>query len=180
MRRGALLEDAYAALRDVGGSIRGRLVVAFVNEAGLEEAGLDHGGLVKAFLEEAVRAGFAADRWGWALLAVLPGSLLRVQRVESRMSWRCCSTRGAASRRSLLYSLVHALVTQTLFCAASLSKDLSRQPMKCACSVKRTCMWVWARAIWHFPETMPSCFKGTEKVTFLLSLFTKGLPKPIV
>ncbi|KAK9832830.1 hypothetical protein WJX81_005036 [Elliptochloris bilobata] len=62
LRRNALLEDAYAALRDVGGSIRGRLVVTFVNEAGLEEAGLDHGGLVKAFLEEAVREGFAADR----------------------------------------------------------------------------------------------------------------------
>lgn len=72
VRRGALLEDAYAALRDVGGSVRGRLVVAFVNEAGLEEAGLDHGGLVKAFLEEAVREGFAADRWGGDLLAVLP------------------------------------------------------------------------------------------------------------
>lgn len=39
VRRGALLEDAYAALRDVGGSIRGRLVVAFVNEAGLEVCG---------------------------------------------------------------------------------------------------------------------------------------------
>jgi len=55
LRRDALLEDAYAALRDTGGAIRGRLVVTFVNEAGVLEAGLDHGGLVKAFLEE-VRA----------------------------------------------------------------------------------------------------------------------------
>lgn len=41
----------------MGGAIRGRLAVTFVNAAGAEEAGLDHGGLQKAFLEEARACG---------------------------------------------------------------------------------------------------------------------------
>jgi hypothetical protein len=43
----------------VNGAIRGRLAVTFVNAAGAEEAGLDHGGLQKAFLEEARACGGA-------------------------------------------------------------------------------------------------------------------------
>ena len=52
MRRSAILDDGYAALRNAGGSIKGRLSVSFVNVHGEMEAGLDHGGLVKEFLEE--------------------------------------------------------------------------------------------------------------------------------
>ena len=93
VRRGAVIEDGYAALRNAGEAIKGRLQVpslrcaftclhgrtetalrwcsylgfcpynsrrhaqvSFVSSMGTLEAGLDHGGLVKEFLEEA-RAG---------------------------------------------------------------------------------------------------------------------------
>ncbi len=56
MRRSAILDDGYAALRNVGSSIKGRLSVSFVNVHGEMEAGLDHGGLVKEFLEEVTRS----------------------------------------------------------------------------------------------------------------------------
>ncbi|EIE23025.1 hypothetical protein COCSUDRAFT_15978, partial [Coccomyxa subellipsoidea C-169] len=62
VRRSAILDDGYAALRNVGGSIKGRLSVSFVNVHGEMEAGLDHGGLVKEFLEEVVKAGFDVNR----------------------------------------------------------------------------------------------------------------------
>lgn len=52
MRRGAILDDGYAALHNAGSTIKGRLAVSFVNVHGELEAGLDHGGLVKEFLEE--------------------------------------------------------------------------------------------------------------------------------
>lgn len=37
--------------------MKGRLVVSFVNEQGMLEAGLDYGGLVKEFLEQVATAG---------------------------------------------------------------------------------------------------------------------------
>lgn len=36
--------------------MKGRLVVSFVNEQGMLEAGLDYGGLVKEFLEQVATA----------------------------------------------------------------------------------------------------------------------------
>ena len=59
VRRGAMLDDGFAALRDAGSAIKGRLCVAFVSMHGELEAGLDYGGLVKEFLEE-VGLGFGA------------------------------------------------------------------------------------------------------------------------
>lgn len=52
VRRGAVLDDSFAALRSAGAQIKGRLVVSFVSVHGRLEAGLDYGGLVKEFLEE--------------------------------------------------------------------------------------------------------------------------------
>ena len=53
VRRSALLEDANAALADVGADIRRPLRVSFISAQGYEEAGIDQGGLTKEFLEEA-------------------------------------------------------------------------------------------------------------------------------
>ncbi|KAK9815844.1 hypothetical protein WJX72_010650 [[Myrmecia] bisecta] len=72
VHRGSLLGDAYAALRCAGSAVKGRLQVTFVNEAGLLEAGLDYGGLVKEFLEEVVKAGFNAD---YGLFTATPDGL---------------------------------------------------------------------------------------------------------
>ena len=47
--------DGFDALRSTGGAIKGRLMVTFVSQHGVLEAGIDHGGLVKEFLEEVAR-----------------------------------------------------------------------------------------------------------------------------
>ncbi|KAK9903317.1 hypothetical protein WJX75_002686 [Coccomyxa subellipsoidea] len=62
VRRGTILDDGFAALHNAGSTIKGRLAVSFVNVHGQLEAGLDHGGLVKEFLEEVVKAGFDVNR----------------------------------------------------------------------------------------------------------------------
>ena len=52
IHRSSLLQDGWAALHMEGQSLKGRLVVSFINEQGMLEAGLDYGGLVKEFLEQ--------------------------------------------------------------------------------------------------------------------------------
>lgn len=49
------MEDSHAALRGLS-SLKTPLHISFVNAAGMEEAGLDYGGLLKEFLEEVGRA----------------------------------------------------------------------------------------------------------------------------
>ncbi|KAL3151218.1 hypothetical protein ABBQ38_013059 [Trebouxia sp. C0009 RCD-2024] len=61
IHRGSLLQDGWSALRNSGPTAKGRLVVSFVNEQGMLEAGLDYGGLVKEFLEQVISTGFNAD-----------------------------------------------------------------------------------------------------------------------
>ena len=52
VHRNSLLQGGWAALHKAGPAVKGRLVVSFVNEQGMLEAGLDYGGLVKEFLEQ--------------------------------------------------------------------------------------------------------------------------------
>ena len=52
VRRTDIMGDGFDALRGAGGAIKGRLMVTFVSQHGVLEAGIDHGGLVKEFLEE--------------------------------------------------------------------------------------------------------------------------------
>jgi len=52
VHRSSLLQGGWAALHKAGPAVKGRLVVSFVNEQGMLEAGLDYGGLVKEFLEQ--------------------------------------------------------------------------------------------------------------------------------
>ena len=52
IHRSSLLQDGWAALHRAGSAIKGRLMVSFVNEQGMLEAGLDYGGLVREFLQQ--------------------------------------------------------------------------------------------------------------------------------
>lgn len=52
VRRDRLLDDAYEQLGGAGDQLKARLDVTFVNEQGLQEAGLDYGGLMKDFIED--------------------------------------------------------------------------------------------------------------------------------
>ncbi len=52
VRRTDIIGDGYSALHSIGAAIKGRLMVTFVSQHGVLEAGIDHGGLIKEFLEE--------------------------------------------------------------------------------------------------------------------------------
>ncbi|CAD7704872.1 unnamed protein product [Ostreobium quekettii] len=57
VRRGNLFGDAMVDLSRLGPNMKGRLMVTFVDEHGIEEPGLDHGGLMKELVEEVMKAG---------------------------------------------------------------------------------------------------------------------------
>lgn len=63
VQRGRVLDDAFAALgNSPSEDLRGRVRVAFTNEFGAAEAGIDGGGLFKEFLEAVVKEGFDPGR----------------------------------------------------------------------------------------------------------------------
>lgn len=59
-RRDQLLDDSYRQLKLMDPDrLKGRLRIAYVNEAGAAEAGIDGGGLFKDFMEELLKQGFS-------------------------------------------------------------------------------------------------------------------------
>ncbi|KAH1208996.1 E3 ubiquitin-protein ligase UPL6 [Glycine max] len=59
IRRNHILEDAYNQMSQLSeDDLRGLIRVAFVNELGVEEAGIDGGGIFKDFMENITRAAF--------------------------------------------------------------------------------------------------------------------------
>ncbi|GMH32392.1 hypothetical protein BSKO_00226 [Bryopsis sp. KO-2023] len=61
IRRSQLFGDALGALPQIGPRLRGRLMVTFVDEHGLEEPGMDLGGLMNELVEEIMKAGLNPD-----------------------------------------------------------------------------------------------------------------------
>jgi hypothetical protein len=61
IRREKLLSDGFAQLNRLGDGLKGRVRIQFVNEHGIEEAGVDGGGLFKDFLENLVKE--VKDHW---------------------------------------------------------------------------------------------------------------------
>ena len=62
VRRGSVLEDATAQILPLGPAARGRLAVRYRNAAGLEEAGIDAGGLFKELLADVCASGLDPNR----------------------------------------------------------------------------------------------------------------------
>lgn len=73
VRRDHLFEDALEQLGGLGDNIKSRLRVQFIDVHGLEEAGIDGGGLFKEFMHEIVRTAFGPD---YALFKSTPDHLL--------------------------------------------------------------------------------------------------------
>lgn len=53
---------ACLQLARLGGAVKSRLSITFINQQGLQEAGIDMGGLMKEFLESVAAAGFDPNR----------------------------------------------------------------------------------------------------------------------
>ncbi|KAK9829627.1 hypothetical protein WJX72_006957 [[Myrmecia] bisecta] len=58
IRRTNLLEDGFSQLNKLGDGLKSRIRIQFVDEYGMEEAGVDGGGLFKDFMESLVKHGF--------------------------------------------------------------------------------------------------------------------------
>lgn len=56
MHRGRLIEDGYQKLNKLNSrALKGLIRVKFINEQGLDEAGIDQDGVFKEFLEESMK-----------------------------------------------------------------------------------------------------------------------------
>ncbi|XP_074590018.1 E3 ubiquitin-protein ligase UPL6 [Curcuma longa] len=74
IRRNRILEDAFNQLSSLSeDDLRGPIRISFVNEFGVEEAGIDGGGIFKDFMENIIQASFDVQ---YGLFKETPGHLL--------------------------------------------------------------------------------------------------------
>lgn len=71
IKRGRILEDGLRTMNNLGKSMRQRIVVHYLNEAGAQEAGVDVGGLFKEFWTDLCALAFNQN---YALFRVTEGS----------------------------------------------------------------------------------------------------------
>lgn len=64
VRRNQIYEDSFRELNDLGQGLRATIRVKFIDEHGLEEAGIDGGGVFKEFMHEVLRVGFSPFSYG--------------------------------------------------------------------------------------------------------------------
>lgn len=58
IRRDHMVEDGFARLGNLSDELKARIQIQFIDEHGLEEAGIDGGGLFKDFMENLVKQAF--------------------------------------------------------------------------------------------------------------------------
>lgn len=64
VRRKYLYEDAFSKLNGLGAGLKTTIRVKFIDEHGMEEAGVDGGGVFKEFMFETLRLGFSESLYG--------------------------------------------------------------------------------------------------------------------
>lgn len=70
VHRNNIYEDAFRELNGLGEGLRATIRVKFIDEHGLEEAGIDGGGVFKEFMHEVLRVGFSP--YSYALFRATP------------------------------------------------------------------------------------------------------------
>lgn len=66
IRRTSVAEDGFDKLNGLGSDLKHRLGIVFVDQFGIEESGIDGGGLFKEFLTSLVKEAFDTDRGLWS------------------------------------------------------------------------------------------------------------------
>lgn len=64
VRRERIFEDAFRELNGLGAALRATIRVKFIDEHGLQEAGIDGGGMFKEFMQEVLKLGFSPFSYG--------------------------------------------------------------------------------------------------------------------
>jgi len=67
IRRDHIFEDAFKQLKDKGQDLKNRVQIVFYNDYGLEEAGIDGGGVFKEFLTQFMQQAFDVGTGLWKL-----------------------------------------------------------------------------------------------------------------
>ncbi|KAL8279266.1 hypothetical protein RQP46_008303 [Phenoliferia psychrophenolica] len=65
VRRNHLSEDSFAHLNNLGAGLKSKIEIVFIDEHGLEETGIDGGGLFKELLTSLSKEAFDTDRGLW-------------------------------------------------------------------------------------------------------------------
>jgi len=121
------------------GSVKARLSITFINQQGLQEAGIDMGGLMKEFLESVVSAGFDPNRGlfsatpdGYAYPSPLAGATWMGVGPASKPTNACCT---AHMLSSVPDAFAHARNRQGCRLAALAAEHISLAslPPSCAC-----------------------------------------------
>lgn len=74
-------QDGFRSLNTPGEALKQRIRIQFVDQYGVEEAGVDGGGLFKDFVENLIKE-VLADFFEEVLLPFFPGSFLRQRKLE--------------------------------------------------------------------------------------------------
>ncbi|GAA6055060.1 hypothetical protein JCM3770_001778 [Rhodotorula araucariae] len=123
VRRTHLAEDAFKQLNGLGAELKKRVEIAFIDEHGLEESGIDGGGLFKELLTSLSREVFDTDRGLW--LATSQNELYpnphAYAREPAQLAW------FAFVGRILGKALYQGILVNVKFAGFFLSKWLGRQ-----------------------------------------------------
>ena len=89
------MEDATAQILPLGPAARGRLAVRYRNAAGLEEAGIDAGGLFKELLADVCASGLDPNRGVFTCASSADNSSTPPPPPGTRRRGSCCSSSSA-------------------------------------------------------------------------------------
>ncbi|UZJ57310.1 hypothetical protein CBS101457_006630 [Exobasidium rhododendri] len=67
IRRTSVAEDGFVQLNGLGENLKHKFAIKFIDQFGIEESGIDGGGLFKEFLTSLVREAFDTDRGLWSV-----------------------------------------------------------------------------------------------------------------
>lgn len=123
VRRGRVAEDGFATLNGLGPALKDTIEIAFVDRHGMEEAGIDGGGVFKEFLTSLSKEAFDTDRGLW--LATPNQELYpnphSYSRESAQLAWY------GFLGRILGKALYEGILVDVAFAGAFLSKWLGKQ-----------------------------------------------------
>ncbi|CAO1637619.1 unnamed protein product [Parajaminaea phylloscopi] len=123
VRRDHVAEDGMAQLNGLGSALKQRVEIIFIDQWGMQEAGIDGGGVFKEFLTSLIREAFDTDRGLWKATdqqELFPNPASYARQAE-QLQWY------AFLGRVLGKALYEGILVDVRFASFFLSKWLGRQ-----------------------------------------------------
>lgn len=122
IRRSHIAEDGFTKLNGLGSQLKHRFGIQFIDQFGMEESGIDGGGLFKEFLTSLVKEAFDTDRGLWRATAeqqLYPNPHTYAKAEESLQWYKFLG-------RILGKALYHGILVDVNFASFFLSKWLGK------------------------------------------------------